>query len=80
MYTFSTKLGDVSGTVDTESGLRSAGTLLSPARAPPPAPWPDGGPEVLRSPCCGLATYKKKQTDKTQYLPLNIPLNTPLSV
>ncbi|GFN82121.1 hypothetical protein PoB_000862700 [Plakobranchus ocellatus] len=22
------------------------------------APWPDGGPESLRSPCCGLAIYK----------------------
>ncbi|GFO32814.1 hypothetical protein PoB_005931900 [Plakobranchus ocellatus] len=27
--------------------------LLSRARAPPPASWPDGGPESLRSPCCG---------------------------
>ncbi|GFO38939.1 hypothetical protein PoB_006544400 [Plakobranchus ocellatus] len=42
-----------------ESALRSAGTLLSRVRAPLPAPWPDGGPESLRSPCCGLAIYKK---------------------
>ncbi|GFO43615.1 hypothetical protein PoB_007012000 [Plakobranchus ocellatus] len=49
----------VCGTVASESALRSAGTLLSRVRAPPPAPWPDGGPESLRSPCCGLALYKK---------------------
>ncbi|GFO26214.1 hypothetical protein PoB_005271900 [Plakobranchus ocellatus] len=41
----------VGSTVACESALRSAGTLLSPVRAPPPAPWPDGGPESLRSPC-----------------------------
>ncbi|GFN96650.1 hypothetical protein PoB_002315600 [Plakobranchus ocellatus] len=32
--------------------LKSAGSLLSRVRAPPPAPWPDGRPESLRSPCC----------------------------
>ncbi|GFO43647.1 hypothetical protein PoB_007015200 [Plakobranchus ocellatus] len=37
----------VGGTVASESALRSAGTLLSRVRAPPPAPWPDGGPESL---------------------------------
>ncbi|GFN97223.1 hypothetical protein PoB_002372900 [Plakobranchus ocellatus] len=42
--------GGVGGTVADESALRSAGTLLSRVRAPPPAPWPDGGPESLRSP------------------------------
>ncbi|GFO44625.1 hypothetical protein PoB_007113000 [Plakobranchus ocellatus] len=50
----------VGGTVASESALRSAGTLLSRIRAPPPAPWPYGGPESLRSPCCGLAILKKK--------------------
>ncbi|GFO46570.1 hypothetical protein PoB_007307500 [Plakobranchus ocellatus] len=50
--------GGVGGTVASESALRSAGTLLSRVRAPPTAPWPDGGPESLRSPCCGLAIYK----------------------
>ncbi|GFO20339.1 hypothetical protein PoB_004684400 [Plakobranchus ocellatus] len=35
----------VGGTVASEFALRSAGTLLSLARAPLPAPWPDGGPE-----------------------------------
>ncbi|GFO21355.1 hypothetical protein PoB_004786000 [Plakobranchus ocellatus] len=34
----------VCGTVGCESALRSAGTLLSRVRAPPPAPGPDGGP------------------------------------
>ncbi|GFN97836.1 hypothetical protein PoB_002434200 [Plakobranchus ocellatus] len=41
----------IGGTVASESALRSAGTLLSWVRASPPAPWPDGGPESLRSPC-----------------------------
>ncbi|GFN99998.1 hypothetical protein PoB_002650400 [Plakobranchus ocellatus] len=31
-------------TVDTESTLRSAVTLLSRVRASPPVTWPDGGP------------------------------------
>ncbi|GFO47741.1 hypothetical protein PoB_007424600 [Plakobranchus ocellatus] len=53
----------VGGTVASESALRSAGTLLSRVRAPPPAPWPDGGPESLRSPCCGLAIYKTRVTN-----------------
>ncbi|GFO21468.1 hypothetical protein PoB_004797300 [Plakobranchus ocellatus] len=41
---------DADGTVDSGSTLRSAGTLLSQIRAPPPAPWPNGGPESLKSP------------------------------
>ncbi|GFN91765.1 hypothetical protein PoB_001827100 [Plakobranchus ocellatus] len=53
----------VGSTVASESALRSARTLLSRVRAPPPAPWPDGRPGSLRSPCCGLAIYKKTQTD-----------------
>ncbi|GFO43485.1 hypothetical protein PoB_006999000 [Plakobranchus ocellatus] len=53
------QIGGVGSTVACESALRSAGTLLSRVRAPLPAPWPDGGPESLRSPCCGLAIYKK---------------------
>ncbi|GFO37817.1 hypothetical protein PoB_006432200 [Plakobranchus ocellatus] len=44
----------VGSTMASESHLRSAGTLLSRVRALPPAPWPDGGPESLRTPC-GLA-------------------------
>ncbi|GFN92950.1 hypothetical protein PoB_001945600 [Plakobranchus ocellatus] len=51
----------VGSTVACESALRSAGTLLSRVRAPLLAPWPDGGPESLRSPCCGLAIYTKTQ-------------------
>ncbi|GFN75739.1 hypothetical protein PoB_000224500 [Plakobranchus ocellatus] len=34
------------GTMDSESHLKSAGTLLSRVRAPPPAPWPDRAPET----------------------------------
>ncbi|GFO01389.1 hypothetical protein PoB_002789400 [Plakobranchus ocellatus] len=30
----------------------------SRVRAPPSAPRPDGGPKILRSPCCGLALNK----------------------
>ncbi|GFO47374.1 hypothetical protein PoB_007387900 [Plakobranchus ocellatus] len=44
-------------TAASESPLKSAGALLSRVRAPPPAPWPDGGLESLRSPCCGLAIH-----------------------
>ncbi|GFN85863.1 hypothetical protein PoB_001236900 [Plakobranchus ocellatus] len=57
-FCYKTERG-VGSTVACESALRSAGTLLSRVRAPLPAPWPDGGPESLRSPCCGLAKYKK---------------------
>ncbi|GFO30386.1 hypothetical protein PoB_005689100 [Plakobranchus ocellatus] len=49
----------VGSTVACESALRYAGTLLSWVRAPLPVPWPGGGPESLRSPCCGLAINKK---------------------
>ncbi|GFN98401.1 hypothetical protein PoB_002490700 [Plakobranchus ocellatus] len=55
----------VDSTVASESALRSAGTLLSRVRAPPPAPWPDGEPESLRSPCCLLA-IDKNQTNLLQ--------------
>ncbi|GFN93927.1 hypothetical protein PoB_002043300 [Plakobranchus ocellatus] len=41
----------VGGTVDGELALRSAGTPSSLVRSPPPASWPDGGPESPRSPC-----------------------------
>ncbi|GFN76427.1 hypothetical protein k02a2.6-like [Plakobranchus ocellatus] len=37
---------------------RSAENLLSQFQALPRAPWPDGGPESLKSPSCELATYK----------------------
>ncbi|GFN99947.1 hypothetical protein PoB_002645300 [Plakobranchus ocellatus] len=52
--------GGVGGSVTSESALRSAGTFLWRVRAPSLAPCPDGGPESLRSPCCGLAIYKKQ--------------------
>ncbi|GFO47927.1 hypothetical protein PoB_007443200 [Plakobranchus ocellatus] len=48
---YSQLLRDVGGTVVSESVLRSAGTLLSRVRAPMPAPWHDGGPKSVRSPC-----------------------------
>ncbi|GFN80485.1 hypothetical protein PoB_000699100 [Plakobranchus ocellatus] len=51
-------------TVACESALRSAGTLLSRVRAPLPAAWPDGGPESLRSPYCGLAIYKNSKNSR----------------
>ncbi|GFN81421.1 hypothetical protein PoB_000792700 [Plakobranchus ocellatus] len=44
-------------TMDSEPALRSAGTLLSQVRTPPPAPWPDGGLESLRSHYCELAIH-----------------------
>ncbi|GFN81170.1 hypothetical protein PoB_000767600, partial [Plakobranchus ocellatus] len=53
-----TAIWDLSGTVDSESALRFAGTILSWIRAPPLAPWPDGGFEKIASPCSGLAIYK----------------------
>ncbi|GFN80115.1 hypothetical protein PoB_000662100 [Plakobranchus ocellatus] len=56
------RIGAVGGTVDSESSLRSAGTLLSRVRVLPPAPWPDRGRESLRSPCCRLAICKKITT------------------
>ncbi|GFO06105.1 hypothetical protein PoB_003261000 [Plakobranchus ocellatus] len=36
----------VGGTVDSESALRSAGTILSRVQAPSPSPWPERGPET----------------------------------
>ncbi|GFO42225.1 hypothetical protein PoB_006873000 [Plakobranchus ocellatus] len=53
---------DVGGTVDSESALRSAGSLLIllRVRAPPPAPWPDGESNSLGSSCCGLAICKNQ--------------------
>ncbi|GFO03951.1 hypothetical protein PoB_003045600 [Plakobranchus ocellatus] len=44
--------------VDSIPALRFAGKLLPPVRALPPAPWPDEGPENLRSPFRGLAMDK----------------------
>ncbi|GFO32478.1 transglutaminase [Plakobranchus ocellatus] len=54
-----TTIGGVGGTVASESALRSAGTVQSRVRAPTPAPRPDGGPQSLRSPFCGVAVHKK---------------------
>ncbi|GFO12227.1 hypothetical protein PoB_003873200 [Plakobranchus ocellatus] len=62
LYSAPAASGGVGGTLASESALRSAGTFLSRVRAPLPAPWPDGGPESLRSPYCGLALYKNQST------------------
>ncbi|GFO09746.1 hypothetical protein PoB_003625100 [Plakobranchus ocellatus] len=64
------RYGGVGGTVVSESTLKSAGTPLSRVRAPPPAPWPDGGPKSLRSPCCGLAMYNNQPTMFRWFLPV----------
>ncbi|GFN82536.1 hypothetical protein PoB_000904200 [Plakobranchus ocellatus] len=53
-FSFLTGKG-VGGSVANESALGSA------VRGPPPAPWPDGGPESLRSPRCGLAIHKNQK-------------------
>ncbi|GFN98360.1 hypothetical protein PoB_002486600 [Plakobranchus ocellatus] len=57
---FSQRSENIGRTVANESTLRSAGSLMSRVRALPPALWPDGGPESLRSPCCGLAISETK--------------------
>ncbi|GFN86061.1 hypothetical protein PoB_001256700 [Plakobranchus ocellatus] len=46
--------------MDSESALRSAGTLLRRVRAPRPASWSDGEPQRLRSLYCGLAMCRKQ--------------------
>ncbi|GFO13089.1 hypothetical protein PoB_003959400 [Plakobranchus ocellatus] len=43
---FKTGLG---GSMDSGSAFLSVEILLSRVGAPPPGPWPDGGPESLRS-------------------------------
>ncbi|GFN93007.1 hypothetical protein PoB_001951300 [Plakobranchus ocellatus] len=45
---FTKRSGGVGGTVDSESAMKSAGTLLSQVRAPLLAPLLDGEPESLR--------------------------------
>ncbi|GFO24315.1 hypothetical protein PoB_005082000 [Plakobranchus ocellatus] len=48
----------VGGPEDSKPAVRSAG--LTWIRSPTPTPWRDGGPESLRSPCCGLIIYKSQ--------------------
>ncbi|GFN98993.1 hypothetical protein PoB_002549900 [Plakobranchus ocellatus] len=71
VWLFSVIFRGVDDTVASASALQSAGNLLSWARASPPALWPDGGPESLRSPCCGLAIYRtpnpKPQSTRLEY-------------
>ncbi|GFN89731.1 hypothetical protein PoB_001623700 [Plakobranchus ocellatus] len=50
---------NVCGAEASESALTSAEDHLCWVQAPPPAPWPDRGPESLRLPSCGLATLNK---------------------
>ncbi|GFN98014.1 hypothetical protein PoB_002452000 [Plakobranchus ocellatus] len=52
-------LWGVGSTVACESALRSAGTLLSRVRARYRRPGLTEGLKAMRSPCCGLAIYKK---------------------
>ncbi|GFN78946.1 hypothetical protein PoB_000545200 [Plakobranchus ocellatus] len=59
---------DVGGAGDSDAALRSAGTLMSRVRAPPTAPWPDGGPESLRSACCGMALHRESNSIKSAQL------------
>ncbi|GFO20752.1 hypothetical protein PoB_004725700 [Plakobranchus ocellatus] len=49
--------------MDREFALRSAEIPLSRVRATSLAPWPDGGPKNLRSPCCRLDLYKSLRCD-----------------
>ncbi|GFO45440.1 glutamate receptor subunit protein glur5, partial [Plakobranchus ocellatus] len=58
----------VGGTVDSESALRSAGTLLSRVRTLQPAPSFEGGPENLISPCCRLTIYKNPNSFGASHL------------
>ncbi|GFO32698.1 hypothetical protein PoB_005920300 [Plakobranchus ocellatus] len=37
---FFPRMSGIGGSVANQSAMRSAGTLLSRVRAPPPAPWP----------------------------------------
>ncbi|GFO28898.1 hypothetical protein PoB_005540300 [Plakobranchus ocellatus] len=46
------------GTVDSDSAPRSAETILSRVRTPPPVLWHDGRPESLISFCCGQVMYQ----------------------
>ncbi|GFO39535.1 hypothetical protein PoB_006604000 [Plakobranchus ocellatus] len=48
---------------DSKSGLGSAGILSVAGSSPSTAPWPDGGPESLRSPFRGLAIITKPTSD-----------------
>ncbi|GFO04303.1 Ccr4-not transcription complex subunit 6-like protein [Plakobranchus ocellatus] len=66
------KSGGVGRTVASESALKSAGTLLSRVRAPPPVPWPDRGPKSLRSSYCGLAVYETPDLGHNQYRDLKL--------
>ncbi|GFO00487.1 hypothetical protein PoB_002699200 [Plakobranchus ocellatus] len=55
------------GTVDSEFVLRSAETLLSRIRALPLVPWPDGGPESLRSRCLGQDVHKSDENPSLSF-------------
>ncbi|GFN82644.1 hypothetical protein PoB_000915000 [Plakobranchus ocellatus] len=55
----------VDNTVNSETALRSAGTLLSWVRVPSQAYLPGKRPESLRSPCFGLNIYPKSKPNQT---------------
>ncbi|GFN82645.1 hypothetical protein PoB_000915100 [Plakobranchus ocellatus] len=58
-------LHSIGNTVNSETALRSAGTLLSRVRVPSQAYLPGKRPESLRSPCFGLNIYPKTKPNQT---------------
>ncbi|GFN77045.1 rho-associated protein kinase [Plakobranchus ocellatus] len=56
-------IGNLGWLMFSKPTLRSTGTPLTWIRAPPPAPWPEEGPQSLRSPC-GWGVNKTNQPQK----------------
>ncbi|GFO32453.1 hypothetical protein PoB_005895800 [Plakobranchus ocellatus] len=65
-------LWGVGGTVASESASEDLqGPFcrgFEPRHRRPGLAWPDGGPESLRSPCCGLAIYKNQAVSFVWFL------------
>ncbi|GFO15779.1 hypothetical protein PoB_004228400 [Plakobranchus ocellatus] len=59
----------VGSTVASESALRSSGTHLSRVRVPSSAPWPDGVPKSLRSPCCSGHAHHSRHAHSSKHGP-----------
>ncbi|GFN90210.1 hypothetical protein PoB_001671600 [Plakobranchus ocellatus] len=69
--------------MDSEPALRSASTVLytaSRVQVSPLTPWPDGGPESLRSRRCGLAMHKTNPNPFTDRPHLERFYATPYSI